>query len=177
MTAPPASGAYGSAGQRQVHVSVPRTRNARPSGIIVHRRHPEALADALTHNGIPVTSPLRTLVDLAARAERPQAEALVNQADKLDLIHPECLRRELEPLKGEPGAPLLREVLDRSTFTLTDSELERQFLPIVRRVGLAKPATRQWVNGHRVDLLLARARAGGRDGWPALPPDRDPAGP
>jgi len=44
-------------------------------------------------------------------------------------------------------------VLDRATFTLTDSELERRFLPIVRRVGLPKPATRQWVNGHRVDFL------------------------
>jgi very-short-patch-repair endonuclease len=136
-----------------VEVSVPRNRNSRPSGITVHRRHPGALADATTRDRIPVTSPLRTLVDLAARAARPQAEALVNQADKLDLIHPERLRRELEPLKGEPGAPLLREVLDRATFSLTDSELERLFLPIVRRVGLPKPATRPWLNGHRVDFF------------------------
>jgi very-short-patch-repair endonuclease len=137
----------------QIDVSIPRTRNARPSGITVHRRHPEALADATTRNRIPVTGPIRTLVDLAARAERPQVEALVNQADKLDLIHPERLRRELEPLRGEPGTPLLRDVLDHATFTLTDSELERLFLPIARRAGLPKPRTRQVVNGHRVDFF------------------------
>ena len=137
----------------QVHVSIPRARNARPSRIRVHRRHPEALVDATTRDRIPVTSPVRTLVDLAARAERPTAEALVNQADKLDLIDPEALRAALDERDGERGAPLLREVLDRASFTLTDSELERLFLPIVRRVGLPNPATRQWVNGHRVDLF------------------------
>ena len=137
----------------QVHVSIPRARNARPCGIRVHRRHPEALADATTRDRIPVTSPVRTLVDLAARAERPTAEALVNQADKLDLIDPEALRAALDERDGERGAPLLREVLDRASFTLTDSELERLFLPIVRRVGLPNPATRQWVNGHRVDFF------------------------
>ena len=137
----------------QFHVSIPRTRNARPTGITVHRRHPEALADATTRNRIAVTSPVRTLVDLATRAERPKAEALVNQADQLDLIDPETLRGALDDLNGEPGAPLLREVLDHATFTVTDSELERLFLPIVRRVGLPKPATRRWLNGHRVDFF------------------------
>jgi len=86
-----------------IEVSIPRARNSRPSGITVHRRHPEALADVTTRDRIPVTSALRTLVDLAGRAERPQAEALVNQADKLDLIHPERLRRELEPLRASPA--------------------------------------------------------------------------
>jgi hypothetical protein len=33
----------------------------------------------------------------------------------------------------------LREVLDRATFVLTDSELERRFLPIARRAGLPRP--------------------------------------
>jgi very-short-patch-repair endonuclease len=77
----------------------------------------------------------------------------VNRADKVDLIDPESLRAALQPLKGEPRVPLLREVLDRGTFTLTDSELERFFLSIARRVGLPKPMTRHWVNGHRVDFF------------------------
>lgn len=47
----------------------------------------------------------------------------------------------------------LRETLDRATFTLTDSELERRFLPIARRAGLPTPQTRRHVNGYRVDFF------------------------
>lgn len=134
-------------------VSVPLRNRHRPRDITVHRRRAGALADATTCDGIPVTSPLRTLVDLAARAERPEVETLINRADKRDLIDPESLRLALEELKGEPGVPILREVLDRATFALTDSELERRFLPIARRAGLPRPETQRMVNGHRVDFF------------------------
>jgi very-short-patch-repair endonuclease len=46
----------------------------------------------------------------------------------------------------------MRELLDRRTFRLTDSELERRLLPIVRRVGLPPPETGAEVNGFRVDF-------------------------
>jgi very-short-patch-repair endonuclease len=93
------------------------------------------------------------MVDLAAGAGRGEIEALVNRVDKLDLIHPEALRRALDVMPGQPGVPLLREVLERATFALTDSELERRFLPIARRAGLPKPRTQQIINGHRVDFF------------------------
>jgi Transcriptional regulator, AbiEi antitoxin len=38
-------------------VSVPRHNRHRPKGIIVHRRHPEALADATIHDRIPSPAP------------------------------------------------------------------------------------------------------------------------
>jgi len=47
----------------------------------------------------------------------------------------------------------LRALLDRRTFRLTDSELERRFLPLVDAVRLARPLTRQRVNGFRVDFF------------------------
>ncbi len=50
------------------------------------------------------------------------------------------------------GVPALRAVLDRHTFRLTDSELERRFLRLVRQAGLPEPLTQQWVNGYRVDF-------------------------
>jgi very-short-patch-repair endonuclease len=52
-----------------------------------------------------------------------------------------------------PGLGRLRRTLDRHTFRLTRSELERRFLPIARRAGLPRPLTRQWVNGYEVDFL------------------------
>ena len=47
---------------------------------------------------------------------------------------------------------MLRELLDRRTFRLTDSELERLFLPIAREAGLSPPQTGVWLNGYEVDF-------------------------
>jgi very-short-patch-repair endonuclease len=120
----------------------------RRPGIIVHRGEREIVR----HHGIPVTSPTCTLVDLAATLDAESLEAAINAADKLDLIDPETLRAKLETLDRRPGLAKLRRVLDRRTFTLTDSELERRFKPIARRAGLPQPLTRERVNGFRVDF-------------------------
>ena len=48
---------------------------------------------------------------------------------------------------------MLRELLDRSNFSLTDSELERRFLPLAHSAGLPPPQTRRRVNGFRVDFF------------------------
>jgi very-short-patch-repair endonuclease len=133
-------------------VSVPRGNRHRPKRIIVHRRRPDVFADVTVSDHIPVTSPLRTLIDLAARAQPFEVERLVNEADKLDLIDAESVRTGIDGLRGAPGVLVLREVLDRATFTLTDSALERLFLPIARRAGLPKPRTRAWLHGFRVDF-------------------------
>ena len=134
-------------------VSVPERNRHRRKAINVHSRRPAALADATTHDRIPITSPARTLVDLATASSPLEIEALINQADKLDLIHPDELCSALDRIGPEPGVPGIRSVLDRATFTLTDSELERRFLPIARRAGLPKPETQARVNGFRVDFF------------------------
>jgi very-short-patch-repair endonuclease len=103
-------------------------------------------------DGIPVTSPVQTLLDLATRLGRDSLEGAVNEADKLDLVDPEALREALQHRPGEPGVAVLRRTLDRRTYTMTDTELERRFLPIARRVGLDKPFTQRWVNGFQVDF-------------------------
>ncbi len=51
-----------------------------------------------------------------------------------------------------PGCAVVRRLLDRRTFLLTDSELERGFARIIRRADLPPPLTQQWVNGFRVDF-------------------------
>ena len=102
---------------------------------------------------IPLTSAARTLVDLATRLSLRELEAAVNEADKLDLIGPASLRSALGEMAGQHGVPELRRLLDRRTFRLTDSELERRFLAAVRSSHLPQPETRQLVNGFRVDFL------------------------
>lgn len=136
----------------EIEVSVPAGERHRRAGIRVHRRSNLGPADVGHHLGIPVTQPICTLVDLAARLPANQLEAAVNEADKLGLTDPEALRSALGELPGRRGAAALRKLLDRRTFTLTDSELERRFLPIARRAGLTKPETGRRVNGFKVDF-------------------------
>ncbi len=141
-----------------VEVSVVAPRAPRPPrSIRVHRRARLSGGDVVVHRGLPVTAAARTLVDLASYLPRLALEAAVNEADKRGLIDPEALRGALTGYAGQPGVAPLRALLDRATFVLTDSELERRFGPIARRAGLPAPLTGRRVHGFRVDFL-----------WPAL---------
>jgi hypothetical protein len=135
-----------------IHVSGPRAQDHRHPGIVAHRRRTLAEADLTRRDNIPVTNPLRTLIDLATRLPAPALEAAINEADKLDLIEFSALPTALEVRRGQRGVAALRKILDRDEFMLTDSELERRFLPIAKRAGLGPPLTQQWVNGFRVDF-------------------------
>jgi very-short-patch-repair endonuclease len=136
----------------EIEVSVLAPRCPRQSGIVVHRRAKLTRLDRTTRHGIPVTSAASTLVDLATRLGPEELEAAVNEADKRQLIDPEALRVALDTLPQRPGVAPLRTLLDGSTFTLTDSELERRFLRIARGAGLPLPQTGRYLNGFKVDF-------------------------
>jgi very-short-patch-repair endonuclease/predicted transcriptional regulator of viral defense system len=135
-----------------VDISVPANVDRRHRDIRIHRRANLSTFETALHRGIPVTSPVSTLVDLAVGLPPDQLEAAVNAADKNGLIDPETLRVALQALPRRPGLAVLRRTLDRHTFRITDSELERRFLRLVRGAGLPLPLTQQRVNGYRVDF-------------------------
>jgi very-short-patch-repair endonuclease len=135
-----------------IHVTVPPGRDCRQADLVAHRRSTLAASDLCRHRGIPVTTPVRTLIDIAAQVPFGELVAAINEADKLELVDPDRLRSTLHTRAGLQGVGVLRRVLDRATFVLTDSELERRFLPIARRAGLPLPMTRCRVNGFRVDF-------------------------
>jgi very-short-patch-repair endonuclease len=135
----------------QIFVSVPADSTRGRPGISTQRRTLTA-SDVTRHQGIPLTSPACTLIDLGTRLNRDQLEAAINQADKLDLIDPETLRAALDQVAHRPGLPTLLDTLDYRSFTLSDSGLERLLLPIARRAGLGQPETQVYVNGFKVDF-------------------------
>jgi very-short-patch-repair endonuclease len=128
-----------------IEMTVAPERRVRARGVVVHRRK----AEVTTRKGIPVTSLVQTFVDISTRLTADDLEAAINEADLRGLTNPERLRRALN---GRRGAKRLSTLLDRRTFVLTRSRLERLFIPIARQTGLPKPETRAWVNGYEVDF-------------------------
>jgi very-short-patch-repair endonuclease len=132
-----------------IEVSVPRNSHPRGKGIKVHRRHE---FEVTTRFRIPVTTPACTIIDMAPRLSRDRIEAMIGEADVLGLVTPAALRAAARARPHRPGAARVIEILDRRTFRLTRSKLERLFIPIAVRVGYPMPLTRQWVNGYEVDF-------------------------
>lgn len=100
-----------------------------------------------------MTTPVRTLIDLAAGYEESfQLERAISEADRLSVIDPDSLRAKLPAHRSQRGVPALRDLLDAHTFRLTDSELERRFLRLVREAGLPLPLTGHRLNGFLVDF-------------------------
>jgi very-short-patch-repair endonuclease len=138
---------------RGLEISVRSASPRRRPGLRVYRRPTLAERDVVRRDGVPTTGIVQTLVDQAAMLKASSLERLVNEADRLDLIDPPTLRAELEAHRCEPGVRSLRALLDRRTFRLTRSKLERLFLPIAARAGLSVPLTKQWINGFEVDFF------------------------
>jgi hypothetical protein len=136
-----------------VEVSVRRTGNVHRDGIKVRRRPSLPSQNVGALHRIPITSPVRTLIDLAIELSTKLLLRAVNEADKLDVINVETLRSELDAYAGVPGAKRLVALLDKDTFVLTQEELERLFLPLAREAGLPLPLTGEIVNGYEVDFF------------------------
>jgi very-short-patch-repair endonuclease len=97
--------------------------------------------------GVPVTTPARTLIDLAATLD---AEDLARA------FHEASIRHHTKPpqiealLANQPGAQKLRRVL-RGDIHVSLSRLERHFLALLRKEGLPLPITNRHATARRVD--------------------------
>lgn len=139
--------------RRAVEVSVPIASARRRDGVLIHRRPNLRPSDVVVKEGIPVTSVVRTFIDLATRLGRADIERAVDEADKLGLTDPEALLDALDSHPGRQGVGFLRAILGENAFLLTDSELERRFLRLVAEAGIPMPLTQQHLNGFRVDFF------------------------
>jgi very-short-patch-repair endonuclease len=111
--------------------------------------------DVTVHDGIPVTTPARTLVDLADVVPRRALERAFDEAEYLRL---DCTG--LAPIAGRPGYGRLGRVLagHRAGSTRTRSELEELFLELCARHGLPRPDVNVILEGHEVDFLWPKER-------------------
>ncbi len=137
-----------------IEITVRRRSWPRRPGVTVRARPSLPSQDVTRFRRIPVTTPGRTALDQATQLSDSDRERLVNEASQRDRIHPDPFRRYADLRPGVPGAKRLRTLLDRDSFRLSDSELERRFRPIALAAGLPQPQTKAIVNGFEVDFYF-----------------------
>lgn len=124
--------------------------NARSKGRRGVRVHTGRLTtrEIRTRHGLKLTSPARTIRDLAAAAPHELDQA-INEAQIRRLV----TARELHNLLALPqcGVRALREAIGEER-RMTRSEAERSLLALIRSAGLPMPRTNVKVAGHEVDL-------------------------
>jgi very-short-patch-repair endonuclease len=139
----------------RVDVTVPGGGGRSRRGAIIVHRSPLPPGDVTTRHGIPVTTPARTLVDLADSLPRRAIERALDEAAYLRLDLP-----ALRPVPGRRGAGRLRRVLagHEAGSTRTRSELEELMLGLCRRAGLPQPEINQKIEGYEADFVWREPR-------------------
>lgn len=134
----------------EVHLLDPRRRQSRP-GVVAHPVRKLDPRDVTTRDGIPITTPVRTLLDLAATANDRILRRAVGQALIDELVTEEELRREIQRRRGQRGVRRLRTLVATGTIR-TRSGLEDVAVDLVRDHGLPKPECNVVVLGEEADL-------------------------
>jgi very-short-patch-repair endonuclease len=123
-----------------VHALGPKSK--RGPGFVIHRTRNLPPEDVTVHWGIPVTTPLRTLLDLSRHLS----------LDALDAALAEALVRRLVTLEDLQARATgnLRKLL--TSAAPTRSRLERRLRKLLHEHGLPQPISNGFVHGYEVDL-------------------------
>jgi very-short-patch-repair endonuclease len=130
-------------------VTVPHHRRVR--GVVTHQGR-LTRADRVLRMGIPVTSPARTLADLAHSLDDEALERVVREAQFRGLF---SVRAIQDALTRRPSV-VLRDLLD--DLNPTQSRLEDAFLRLCRRHRIPKPRAQVRDGRRRPDFVWPDAR-------------------
>ena len=149
VSGPTAAALHGFRGysvRQPFHLSVPPRRNVTRAGAIVHRSITPEPIDRAMVDGLPVTSGVRTVIELARTASSEQLDDLLEELFVAGLTNEGFLLRRIAALRssGRYGVPTLLDAIDRRTLRGgTESWLEREYLRLVSNARLPAPLTQQ----------------------------------
>ena len=121
--------------------------------------------ETTTKDRIPVTTPARTIIDLADICAQRELERTLDEADYLRLN-----LDELKPIPGRRGAGRLARVLagHEAGSSRTLSEFEERLVALCSSSGLPMPQINQRVETYTADFVWPAARLiVETDGWRA----------
>lgn len=123
----------------RIDVTVPVTRRPR----LKIQIHEATLApdELTTLHHIPVTTPARTLLDLATVLAPDALERAINEAERLQLSSPTSLDDLIARHRGRPGIPAITRILNAKFVgaTITRNDFEDLFSTLLDKAGLPHP--------------------------------------
>ncbi len=138
-----------------VHVTVARRRNLKRLGIVVHRTTHLHADDRWVRGPMRVTSPARTLVDIAGSSTKRQLTRAYDEARRLGMVAPGDVIRACERSGGRPGTGVLLDLAREALPAMerTRSWAEALFLRFCREEGIPSPAVNVPLLGFEVDFF------------------------
>jgi len=122
----------------KIDVTATRSRTGAP-GLRLHRSRFLDARDTTRHEGIPITTVPRTLLDLAATVPAQRLERALAQAERLHLYDHRAIQALLARSNGHRGTGALAHATSREDPKWTRSDYEAWFLQLVRDAGLPEP--------------------------------------
>jgi very-short-patch-repair endonuclease len=118
-------------------VTAPASRQGVP-GIRLHRTRSLDAQDTTNHDGIPITTVHRTLLDIAPNVETRHLERALAQAERLRLYDHTAIQAAIARANGHRGTGTLTQAIaDEPQFTR--SELEARMRRLARAHNLPQP--------------------------------------
>jgi very-short-patch-repair endonuclease/predicted transcriptional regulator of viral defense system len=145
----------------RIDVSTPTAAGrAKRPGLRIHRTTKLTQDEVTERQAIPVTTPARTLVDLASSLPRRALERALDQAEILELFDLQALERVVDAHQGRRGARVLAGALaeHQAGTTVTRSALEEAFLELCAAHALERPQVNVRVCNLEVDFYFASKR-------------------
>jgi hypothetical protein len=142
----------------RIEVTAPTPRRPRPP-IALHCARTLTAADRSFHEGVPVTSVARTLLDYAAMVQLDRLEKGIERAEELERFDLRAVDEMLARTVGHPGHGRLRRGLELyRPAPFSRSGLEIRFLGLVEQAELPKPVTGFNELGYELDAYWPRER-------------------
>jgi hypothetical protein len=137
-------------------IEVITRRESRSTSAIHVRRGRLDPHEITTRHGVPVTTAMRAILDVAATSrDEHRLERMVHRAAELRLLDASSIP------PGRPGSARVRAAmaaLPNDQPRITKSTFEEAFLKFCHDHGLPPPLTNIVVNGHEVDAYWPHAR-------------------
>ena len=137
------------------HVSVPKTNGRQRKGITIHR--PQTIEMA-RKDGVPITPPARTIVDLAATETESVVERAINEALVQRLTTTRQILSLADRRRSRGVAELRRVAAATDEPQLTRSEAEQRTRALIRRARLPAPRANVRIGAYEVDFLWPEQR-------------------
>lgn len=138
---------------RKIHILVEGGFAGRRNRVKIHRTRLLDARDIRIRQGLPVTSPARTLLDNAGQSSMRVLEHMFTEAVTQRLVTPADLEDVVAHGRGRTGCGALRALLDEENEpAFTRSDGEKRMLGLVRSAGLPAPLVNAPLHGFEVDF-------------------------